>query len=365
VRPRGQRIHLEFDSAVDQLLVAPIVSISVMGSAAAVALRSPRTVARMVMLLHRSGSARNLLKNLLVLPKALWVGRQASRLGIDHVHAYWATTPGTVAMIAAATAGIPFSISAHAADIDENNLLADKSRRGSMVRVISRDGERKVVEAGVKASVVRLIRLGVDLPDVAAMRPRIPGRLSVLVPAALHPMKGHTYLLDAVRLLSASSLGLDVRLLLAGSGPLEATLRRRSQELGLAHVVTFLGQLSHDELIDHYRTGSVDVVALASVSEGGRMAEGIPVSLIEAMSFGIPVVAADSGGVSELVDDTTGILVPMRDPPALADALHRLALDPELADRLGASGRERIRADYDIRRNVLELAAGMSTPNMG
>jgi len=136
-------------------------------------------------------------------------------------------------------------------------------------------------------------------------------------------------------------------------------------ELGLAHVVTFLGQLSHDELIDHYRTGSVDVVALASVSEGGRMAEGIPVSLIEAMSFGIPVVAADSGGVSELVDDTTGILVPMRDPPALADALHRLALDPELADRLGASGRERIRADYDIRRNVLELAAGMSTPNMG
>ena len=112
-------------------------------------------------------------------------------------------------------------------------------------------------------------------------------------------------------------------------------------------------------LFARYRAASVDAVALASATKGSRLAEGIPVSLIEAMSHGIPVVAANSGGVPELVDETTGILVAMRDPVALAAAFRSLALDPELGDRLGAAGRARVKRNYDVRLTAAELVEAM------
>jgi glycosyltransferase involved in cell wall biosynthesis len=263
-------------------------------------------------------------------------------------------------MVAAAAAGTGFSFTAHAGDIDEDNLIVHKSTRASLLRVISRDGQRRVHEAGVSPSVIRLVRLGVDVPNRPVSRPRLRGHLQVMVPAALHRKKGHVDLLWALRQLNFSSPTVDVRLHLAGSGPLEEDLRRLSRELGVADKVTFLGQLPHETLLARYREGAVDVVALASVTRGAQEAEGIPVSLIEGMAHGIPVVATDSGGVPELVDETTGILVAMRDPVGLAAAFRSLALDPELGDRLGAAGRARIQAGYDVHQTAAELVAAIS-----
>ncbi|HET9519994.1 MAG TPA: glycosyltransferase [Candidatus Limnocylindrales bacterium] len=365
VRPVGQAIHRGFDAAADTVLVASLISPRVLAMAILEGFRSPRTMARLVPVLARSRSIRILAKNLAVIPKALWLAREARARDVDHIHAYWATTPATVALIASAVAGAPFSFTAHAADIDEDNLIRVKSTRASLLRVISRDGRRRILEAGVAPSVVRLVRLGVDVPDRPAPRAAECAPFVVLVPAAFHPMKGHVHLLDAMRLLANGSPRVGVRLELAGSGPLEADLRQRTKELGLADVVTFLGQLPHESLLARYRDGSVDAVALASATTGTRLAEGVPVSLIEAMSYGIPVVAADSGGVHELVDDATGMLVPMRDPVALAAALRRLALDPQLGDRLGAAGRARVMEEYDVRRTGAELADAMRPTSGG
>ena len=359
VRPLGQVIHRGFDEAADSVLVAPLVSPAVLAGAVAELIRAPRTVAAMFVLLARSGTARILAKNLAVFPKALWLARRARRQKVDHIHAYWATTPATVGMVAAAVAGTGFTFTAHAADIDENNLIRLKSTRATVLRAISRDGQRRLLQLGVSPGKLRLVRLGVDVPVRGVTRPSRPGRLAVVVPAALHPKKGHTDMFEAVRLLGTSSPAVNVHLELAGSGPLEAELRRRARELGVEDSVTFLGQLTHEALLARYRGGFVDAVALASVTFGARLAEGIPVSLIEALAHGIPVVATDSGGVGELVDDTTGLLVPMRDPKALADAFRRLALDHELGDRLGAAGRARVQERYDVNRTAVQLAESM------
>jgi colanic acid/amylovoran biosynthesis glycosyltransferase len=361
VRPRGHIVHREFDAATDAILVAPLVSPAVLAGAIGEVIRAPRRVARLMVVLARSRSIQVLAKNLAVLPKALWLAGQARRLQIDHVHAYWASTPATVGLVASAAAGgAGFSFSAHAGDIDEDNLLRLKSQRASSVRVISHDGERRVIEAGVAPGALRLVRLGVEVPGEAAPRPRIQGRLSVLVPAALEPKKGHIDLLEALRELRSSSPAIDAHLDLAGAGPLEQELRRQVHDLGLADRVTFLGQLPHKTLLARYGEGLVDVVALASVTKDGREAEGIPVSLIEAMAHGIPVVATSSGGIPELVDETTGILVAMRDPGALAAAFRSLSVDPGHGDRLGAAGRARVRAEYDVRQTGADLVATMN-----
>ena len=82
---------------------------------------------------------------------------------------------------------------------------------------------------------------------------------------------------------------------------------------------------------------TLDVVALPSWTEG------LPLVLLEAMARGRPVVATPVGGTPELVTDgETGLLVPPRDPEALAEALRRVLDDPELARRLGEAGRARV-----------------------
>jgi colanic acid/amylovoran biosynthesis glycosyltransferase len=98
------------------------------------------------------------------------------------------------------------------------------------------------------------------------------------------------------------------------------------------------------------------VVALASVPTEEGDQEGVPVSLIEAMASGVPVVTTASGAIPELVADGAGLLVPPRDPPALAAALERLR-DPALRRELADGGRARIEAEFDVERIAAELAA--------
>jgi glycosyltransferase involved in cell wall biosynthesis len=133
--------------------------------------------------------------------------------------------------------------------------------------------------------------------------------------------------------------------LIVGDGPEQAGVEAEVRRLGLESAVQLCGP-RHDvpDLL-----ARSDVFVLASRSEGG------PISILEAMAAGLPVVASDVGGVGELVaEGTTGILVPPADPDALAAALDRLLADPELRRRLGAAGLERARERFDL--NALRSA---------
>jgi colanic acid/amylovoran biosynthesis glycosyltransferase len=99
-------------------------------------------------------------------------------------------------------------------------------------------------------------------------------------------------------------------------------------------------------------------MVLPSVTaEDGQM-EGIPVALMEAMAAGVPVVATRLSGIPELVrDGEGGLLVPERDPAALAEAMERLARDPTLGGRLAEGARRAVERDFDRARNVERLEA--------
>jgi glycosyltransferase involved in cell wall biosynthesis len=137
----------------------------------------------------------------------------------------------------------------------------------------------------------------------------------------------------------------EVRFLLIGQGPLEPETRRLASELGLDGTVLFAGFRADA----HRLAAEVDVFTLSSTYEG------LPIALIEAMALGRPCVATSVGGIPEVVrDGSQGVLVPPRDPDALAGGLVRLLADPGLRARMGAAARERA-LDFDIRKAVRRM----------
>ena len=139
-----------------------------------------------------------------------------------------------------------------------------------------------------------------------------------------------------------------------GDGPDRADLERRVESLGLSSRVTFAGQRRRDEVLE--RLAATDVLVTPSVPTADGKREGLPVVLIEALAAGVPAVASDLSGIPELVEtDVTGILVPPGDAGAIADALERLARDPDLRSRLAAGGRARVAAEFDLDTNARRL----------
>ncbi len=309
-------------------------------------------VAAAIMPLCRSRSLGVALKNASVVPKALWLADFASNAGVDHIHCHWAGTTATLALIASEISGVPWSLTAHRSDIAGDNLLAVKARNAAFVRFISESGLKMACGLGLeRGPTVRTIHMGVAIPAVA--KNKRPETTVVLCPADLLEVKGHRYLIEAWATLRAR--GFKGELWLAGGGPLDSRLRRLASDLGARDSIRFLGRVRHEELIGFYAAGAISAVVLASVDLGHGHHEGIPVALMEAMSFGVPVIATRTGGIAELVTPGAGVLVPPENAIAIADALEAVVADSRLSEALGQVGRERVIEAFNIASIVTEL----------
>jgi len=165
----------------------------------------------------------------------------------------------------------------------------------------------------------------------------------VLTVANLRSEKGYDVLLDAARLLADRDV--PVHVAAVGWGALEEELRDRRDALGLADRFQFLGQ--RDDVL-RLLAGS-DAFVLASRHEG------LPVSLMEATSMGLPVVGTAVGGVPQVIaDGVDGLIVPPGNPERLADALQRIVSDSELRQRLGRAAKDKS-AMFDVRAASREI----------
>ncbi|MGA2618532.1 MAG: glycosyltransferase family 4 protein [Thermoguttaceae bacterium] len=327
----------------------------VLAAAAAEAGRHPFRAAKVLATLLGSRNCRTRLRNLAVFPKGLWLARLARHGGADHIHAHWLLTTATMAMVAGEVSGIPWSCTAHRADIAENNLLAVKLAKARFVRFISESGLRMAQRlcAGPVEPRGRLLHLGVSLPPWPPAPAPQPEPPLLVCPANLYPVKGHKYLLQAMAILRQR--GVACRLDVAGSGGLRAELETMARDLALQDRVKFLGQVPHDALLDRYRRGPPSAVVLPSIDLGDNEHEGIPIALLEAMGYGIPVIATRTGGIPELLDGGAGMLVPPRDPTALADALQQVLPEGELRRRLAEAGRLRVAQGWAVETVVAQL----------
>lgn len=197
------------------------------------------------------------------------------------------------------------------------------------------------------------IYTGVDLDRFSAARTRdtdfqIPDRDGpiLLEVASIVPRKGQLDLVEAVSR-ARDELG-DFQLVFAGEADdseykrgsdYRARIDERIEEAGLEDRVTFLGWCDDvPALLD-----ASDVFVLPSYNEG------LPRSILEAFSMGVPVVATPAGGTTELVDDgTNGLIVPPGSPEYLAEAVERLGSDPALRSEMGAAARDTVEASFSI-----------------
>jgi glycosyltransferase involved in cell wall biosynthesis len=224
---------------------------------------------------------------------------------------------------------------------------------------VSEAGRSGLETVGRTSRPIRVVPYGVD-PLPAPTRPTrsAPEDFVITCVARLAPQKGHADLIAALARLR--KLVPRPRLLLAGEGPLERDLLADAERLGVQDCVSFLGLVGRFELANLF--AETDVVALPSYWEG------LPIALIEALSAGKPIVASDAGGNPELVlEGENGLIVPIGDPAALAEALLRLAGDPDERRRMGAAARTRYeRGEFDpaaVARRHLEVyrvAVGLS-----
>jgi glycosyltransferase involved in cell wall biosynthesis/O-antigen/teichoic acid export membrane protein len=178
---------------------------------------------------------------------------------------------------------------------------------------------------------VRTIHNGVPLPTVSAAAPRASNGPVVGAVARLAPEKGFDVFLEALARLDG------VTAVLVGDGPSRPALEEQSRALGLKDRVVFTGWQEDPSAF----LVSFDVFVLSS------RVEGFPLSVLEAMGAGLPVVATTVGSVDELVlDGETGLLVPPEDEPALREAIAKLAFDFELRRRMGAAGKRRVNDSF-------------------
>jgi glycosyltransferase involved in cell wall biosynthesis len=167
----------------------------------------------------------------------------------------------------------------------------------------------------------------------------------IVAVARLSPEKGIGTLLDAVAMARESAP--DIRLEIAGDGPCLHALQEQCDDLGLSDCTDFLGHVDDVPSLLH----RARLFVLPSESEG------IALTLLEAMAAGVAVIATRVGGSPEVVvDDHTGVLVPPRDAPTMADAISRLWMDFEERERLAAAGRWRVRELFDVERMVQDYS---------
>jgi glycosyltransferase involved in cell wall biosynthesis len=212
---------------------------------------------------------------------------------------------------------------------------------------ISEGVREALVESGIPRDGIRVIPSGIDFApfqtpfDRVAVRARLgiaPDQVLAIQVAALAPHKSQTTLLKSAALLLERSPRLVIWI--AGEGGLRDSLTAEHARLELGDRVRFLG--FRDDIPDLLR--AADLFVLSSYLEG------LGTSVLDAMAAGLPVVATRVGGVPEIVKDgETGLLVPPRDPEALAHALARMADDSGMRGRLGSNGRSLARSfDADL-----------------
>jgi colanic acid/amylovoran biosynthesis glycosyltransferase len=283
---------------------------------------------------------------------------RAHRAKLIHTHFLWAAA-NLHAMRRRLC--LPLVVTVHGSDAnvwarrpENRESFAELIASTTLFLAVSRSIHDRLIALGVPQDRVRILHNGVPLHEFApAVTPaRAPADVSFGCVARHEPVKGHLYLLEAFRAVRARLPGATLDLI--GDGPTRPRLETEARRLGVEGAVRFHGYTANRLVRTHLQ--ALDVFVLPSIVDPAGREEGLPVSLMEASACGLPCIATRTGGIPEVIDDErSGLLVPPKDPAALAAAMLRLACDAPLRHRMGQIGRTIVEERFDLERQTEKL----------
>ncbi len=267
----------------------------------------------------------------------------------DIIHAHWPFPHAYIALGAAKLLRIPLVLNFHGAEL---LLIRKKKWVKPLLKFAIGQAQAVFANSSFTAGKIKAIR-NVDVEwspygttlderretrderDGSGLVPHpVNGKFKILFVGRHIERKGICYLIDSAKFLPADKF--EIRIV--GVGDLTEKLKQQAAKY--PHVI-FTGKLSPEDLANEYRTANVFVLPAIVDHKGDT--EGLGVVLIEAMELGLPIVASNVGGIPDVVvDGESGILVPEKDPEALANAFKRIASDRSLLESLLAGARKRI-----------------------
>lgn len=315
---------------------------------------------------HRVPGVRALLWAAFHFAESIDLAGEIERRGVDHLHNHFANSGANVGLLAAHFLRLNWSLTLHGTsefDYPAGQLLAEKIEAARFVACVTHFGRAqamRIVDPKHWHKFV-IVRAGIERPPLPPRDGPLPGangsaqRPLVLCVARLSPEKGHAGLLQAFARLVAG--GVDAQLELLGDGPDRSRIEEQIRVLGLAERVNLRGQVSEDQVLEALTRATVLVLA--------SFMEGLPVTLMEALALGVPVVAPCVAGIPELVEHgVSGLTFPPGDWDRLAQLLRELLADPALQQRLAREGRRRVEAEYFVERSLEPLVGAFGQPSV-
>ncbi|MEE2688841.1 MAG: glycosyltransferase family 4 protein [Pseudomonadota bacterium] len=286
-----------------------------------------------------------------------------------HLHAHFLHTPASVARYAATLSCLPWSCSAHAKDIwtTTNWEKAEKLRDMDWLVTCTEAARAHLADLSPEESRVELVYHGLDFARFDA--PNRPAKhkdgrnkadpLIIISVGRAVPKKGYDILLRA---LSSLPDHLQWRFEHLGGGTELSSLKEQAQNLGIAEKIVWHGPQTQDSVLEACRNADFFVLASRITQDGDR--DGLPNVLLEAQSQGLPCISTEVSGIPELIlDGETGLLVQQENSEALAQAIHRMIIEPATRHRLGQAGFLRVRKHFSHEMGADRIAAKLGQFN--
>ena len=252
--------------------------------------------------------------------------------------------------------------------VDITRYLREKGDRvyqqlfeqGDLFLPISDLWKQKSIELGCPESKIQVHHMGIDESSFAFLpRPTQSDRLKLVSVCRLVEKKGIEYAIRAVAQLVKCGHAIEYQIV--GDGEIKSPLQQLARELEIEDTVKFLGSQPKSEVITVLNRA--DILLAPSITARDGDCEGIPVSLMEAMATGLPVISTWHSGIPELVEDgVTGFLVAERDVDGLAAKIDYLRQHPQERTKLGIAGAKQVREHYNIHQlndRLVEIYRGL------
>ncbi len=273
----------------------------------------------------------------------------------DAVHVHWPLPHAVFGWVAKTFFGLPVVTTFYGVELRWvkrsmpflKGFLAWSARMSNRVVAISNYTANEIKELADVP--VEVIPYTISLPENREFSQPPAGPRIILSVSRLVERKGIIYLIDSLKYLPQE---LDVHLAIIGDGPEHKRLQERAVSQGLGRKISMPGWISEAELESAYRNASVFVLPAIIDSKGDT--EGLGVVILEAMNYKVPVIGSNLGGITDIIiDGETGLLVPERDPIALAKAIHRILTDEQLRVRISEGAYQHLKRNFSWD-NILE-----------